>query len=227
MQIELIGYTRPTSGDGNPMEIVERAACMCYDSEPTENYWIAKACAKSGHLSVYEHISFTFKITGVSRALLAQLTRHRHGSPTVRSQRYCLEDGFHYVNPYEGTGTALEMLVEWAVSEDADTYRTLIGGGAKPEDARMVLPNACCTALVFTFNARALIEACHKRLCTRAQKEIRMLFVGMRGAVEQVCPEVAALCVPQCETHAPYSFCTESKCCGKHPKLSEVYRETV
>lgn len=226
MQIELIGYSRPSSG-GNPMEIVERAACMCYDSEPTPDYRIAKACAKSGHLSVYEHVSFTFKITGVSRALLAQLSRHRHASMSVRSQRYCVEDGFQYVNPFEGEGNHLESLTEWAVSEDADIYKELIGCGAKPEDARMVLPNACCTSLVITLNARALIEVCHKRLCTRAQKEIRMLFVGMRGAVSWVCPEVAELCVPQCEIHAPYCFCTEHKCCGKHPKLSEVYHASA
>ena len=43
---------------------------------------------KSGHLSVLEHASFTFAVEGVSRALLAQLTRHRIASFSVQSQRY-------------------------------------------------------------------------------------------------------------------------------------------
>ncbi len=56
--------------------------------------------AASGHLSVLEHASFTFGISGVSRALLAQLTRHRIASFSVQSQRYVsLEKGFGYVIP--------------------------------------------------------------------------------------------------------------------------------
>ena len=58
-----------------------------------------KACYNSGHHSVLEFANFTFHITGVSRALLAQLTRHRHAGYAVRSQRYCSEDGFDYVIP--------------------------------------------------------------------------------------------------------------------------------
>ena len=54
----------------------------------------------SGHHSVLEHVSFTFGISGVSRALLAQITRHRIASFSVQSQRYVgLEDGFSYVIP--------------------------------------------------------------------------------------------------------------------------------
>ena len=54
----------------------------------------------SGHLSVLEHASFTFFVEGVSRALLAQVTRHRIASFSVQSQRYVsLADGFGYVIP--------------------------------------------------------------------------------------------------------------------------------
>ena len=96
MEVELVAYSQPVKKDGdkNPLSIAELAASVCYDSEPTETYRIAKGCKATGHRSVLEHISFTFHVEGVSRALLAQLSRHRHISLSVRSQRYCEENNF-------------------------------------------------------------------------------------------------------------------------------------
>ena len=82
------------------MAIAEQAASVCYDSKPTENLKIVKQCIASRHMSVLEHVSFTFHIQGISRACLAQLSRHRHISLSVRSQRYCREDNFEFVNPF-------------------------------------------------------------------------------------------------------------------------------
>lgn len=87
MKVELVAKTEPISG-GSDMSVVEQAACICYNSEPTDDFRVAKACYRSFHHSILEHISFTFKVTGVSRALLAQLSRHRHISLSVASQRY-------------------------------------------------------------------------------------------------------------------------------------------
>lgn len=224
MNVELIAYSQRPNKVKNPAGIVEEAACVCYDSKPTNGYKIALACAASGHMSVWEHISFTFRVSGVSRALLAQLTRHRHASFSVRSQRYCKEDGFKYVNPISD-GTYREVLIETCMAEMSDFYRELLEMNVPPEDARMVLPNACCTELYLTMNARALIEASHLRLCTRAQKEIREMFMGMRLEVHRVCPEVAGLMRPKCEADPQHPFCTERKSCGRHPLLSEVYKE--
>ena len=56
-------------------------------------------CYKSGHHSVLEFAHFTFKISGVSRALTHQLIRHRCASYAQRSQRYCKENGFEYIIP--------------------------------------------------------------------------------------------------------------------------------
>ena len=91
MNVELIAYSSPMPyqcGTAcyfntvyNPMHIIEQAASACYDSEPDfVKFKIAKGCAKTGHLSVYEHAYFTFHVKGISRACLAQLTRHRHFS---------------------------------------------------------------------------------------------------------------------------------------------------
>lgn len=228
MRVELIAYTqRPGAKPGqNPLSVVEQAACMCYDSKQTESNAIAKSCVKSGHTSVLEHISFTFQVSEVSRALLAQLTRHRIASYTVRSQRYCEERILNAVVPKAmKKNEYTEALYHNSLLSASMFYNSLLDQHVPAEDARMVLPNACYTQLVVTMNARALINASHERLCTRAQWEIRELFQMMRAAVEPVCPEVAGWMRPKCEVNPEYPFCTETKSCGRRPKLEEVYRK--
>ena len=223
MDIELVAMTQPVlPGDNNPIGIAERAASVCYDSKPTKQYRIAKSCMDSGHMSVMEHVAFTFHVKGISRACLAQLSRHRRISLSVRSQRYCREDDFDYVNLFPKCSPQMYELYE-GVAHANEVYQSLVEGGAKPEDARMVLPNACCTELYLTANARSLIEMSHLRLCTRAQREIRELFENIKQLLNGFCPEVAERMVPTCEQHAGYPFCTEREGCGKHPKLADVY----
>ena len=56
--------------------------------------------ADMGHESPLEHVSFTFAVEGVSRALSHQLVRHRIASYSQQSQRYVdLEDTFEYITP--------------------------------------------------------------------------------------------------------------------------------
>ena len=229
MQVELIAYSMPVSGryKCNPlMKVVEQCASVCYDSEPDfHDYRIAKGCAKTGHMSVYEHAYFTFHVSGISRACLAQLSRHRHLSLSVRSQRYCDESGngvLGCIIPKAFNHEQFEIAMQ-AYNEDIDKYQVLLASGAAKEDARMVLPNAMETELYLSANARAIIEASHLRLCNRAQSEIRELFGEIKRCVEDVSPEIAEMMVPKCEVNPSYPFCTERKSCGKHPKLSEVY----
>lgn len=223
MQVELIAYSMPIKGRCNPMAIVERCASVCYDSEPDfDKFRIAKGCAKTGHMSVFEHAYFTFRVSEISRACLAQLTRHRHFSPSVRSQRYCNESAIGCIIPPTVTEEQYEILMQ-SYSDSIDKYAFLTSSGMAKEDARMVLPNAAETELYMSMNARALIEASHLRLCNRAQEEIRTMFGKMKKEVEQVSPEIAEMMVPKCELNKNYPFCTELKSCGKHPPLSEVY----
>lgn len=218
MKVRLIAYTQGICGE-EPLDIVERCASVCYDSVPTERHKIAKSCAKSGHMSVYEHVSFTFMIEGVSRALLAQLTRHRHAAYSVQSQRYCDMSNCNFVIPEGLENTSFWESLDRALEE----YEVLTEGGCPKEDARMVLPNATATKLAFTVNARALVEISGQRLCNRAQKEIRKLFQNIKNEVENVCPEIAALMLPKCEQHE-IPFCEESNCCGKHKRLTELVK---
>lgn len=225
MKVELVALTQPYKAQEqvNPMIVSETAACVCYDSEPSDNFRVAKGCIVSGHMSVMEHINFTFHITGISRALLAQLSRHRHISLSVRSQRYCVEDEFQDIDPFQNDEDK-ECVFRDAMQSAQDFYNDLIKLDAKQEDARMVLPNACCTELYMTANARTLIEISYLRLCNRAQKEIRDLFKEIKKVINEACPEVAEHMVPKCEMYKKYPFCTEHNSCGKHPKLKDVYR---
>ena len=227
MQVELIAYSTPANEryKYNPMKVVEQCASVCYGSEPDfHDYRIAKGCAKTGHMSVFEHAYFTFHVSGISRACLAQLTRHRHFSFSVRSQRYCNDSHSEPVFPMSiSINEEQDGVIADAYDYAWDAYNCLIKSGAAKEDARMVLPNGAPTELYMSMNARALIEASHLRLCNRAQDEIRTMFGKMKKEVEQVSPEIAEMMVPKCELNKNYPFCTERKGCGKHPPLSEVY----
>lgn len=229
MNVELIAYTQLCCTHDcvkpDPVAIVEMAASVCYDSKPTRGFAIAQACAESGHMSVFEHINFVFHVTGVSRALLAQITRHRHAGFSVRSQRYVSESGFSYYTPSKfENDTNLSASFRDAMDTIQLGYDELIQLGAAKEDARYVLPNACCTSMFVSANARALIEMSRLRLCQRAQKEIRELFRELKAKVFDVSPVVSDLMVPSCEIHQQYPFCPERKSCGRHSTLEEVYR---
>lgn len=241
MQVKLIAHSMPIEDCGdfdglklgqmyNPINIVERCASVCYDSEPDfDKFRIAKGCAKTGHMSVYEHAYFTFHISGISRACLAQLSRHRHISLSVRSQRYCDESVngiLGCIIPKAFNDEQFEIAMQ-AYNDEIDMYQVLLASGAAKEDARMVLPNAMETELYLSANARALIEASHLRLCNRAQEEIRTMFGKMKKEVEQVSPEIAKMMVPQCEVNPSYPFCTERESCGRHKTLKEVYKSDV
>ena len=221
MKVELVGYSQLSNGKGDPMALAELAASVCYDSKPTERCSIVRQCIASGHMSVLEHVSFTFHIEGISRACLAQLSRHRHISLSVRSQRYCREDNFQYVNPFPD-GSYGARVFESYMEDARANYVDMVDAGVAPEDARAVLPNACCTELYMTANARALIEMSHLRMCNRAQREIRELFDKIRDCLCHVSPIVAQNMIPACEAHGDVPFCTEHNSCGWHPKLSEL-----
>lgn len=220
MEVKLISHTQ------NPVAVIEEAASTCYDSEPSPDGKIMKECIRSGHESVTEHTIFTFKISGVSRALMAQLTRHRIGTAfSIRSQRYCDEDQFSYVTPpdIEKDEVAKE-LYDATMQNIANAYKILTLRGIKKEDARFLLPNACETVITFSCNFRELRHICFERLCTRSQWEIRRMVQLMVNEVVAVFPEAKPFLVPKCERNPNYPFCPERQCCGRHKKLKEVYK---
>lgn len=188
MQVTLIQQTP------NPVETISKIASICYDSTPKNPLGLVKHLYKNGHHSVFEHIYFTFKIERISRACSHQLVRHRHCSFTQRSQRYCSEDGFGYVTP-----PTINDEVFWEdIYQIRDLYKEYQEDfGIPNEDARYILPNACCTELYLSCNLRELIHIANERLCTRAQWEIRELVKRM---VELVEPELQFMLVPKCKS---------------------------
>ena len=160
----------------NPMDVIGIAAGMCY-GKPTPSPKRVRRCAKAGHMSVFEHASATFMVEGISRACLAQLTRHRIASYSVRSQRYCKVDarGLWYVTPPSVVGTDAESLFRAQASDAMWSYQAAIEEGMKPEDARYLLPESTKTSLVMTINASSLQNFLTLRLDSHAQWEIREL----------------------------------------------------
>lgn len=149
---------------------------------------------RSGHTSTLEHITYTFAIEGVSRALLAQLTRHRHLSFSVQSQRYVRMGsadkigGFDYVTPRTcASDVASSYLFTDAMQRAQEVYDNLRKAGVPPEDARMVLPNAAACNLVMTGNLRTFLDFYAKRRPGKgAQAEIADLAVKIRDEIVKV-----------------------------------------
>lgn len=185
-----------------PSEIVAKEGAKYFGEGGTEAERLFRMIFRSKHLSTVEHLSYTFAVEGVSRALLAQLTRHRVGfSFSVQSQRYVRmgsddrSGGFDYVVPEKVADSYddnAQFIFEAAMQTSQRYYDDLRKAGVPPEDARAVLPNAAATNLVMTANLRALLDFYAKRRAGRGgQFEITQLAEELRKAVVDVEPWVA------------------------------------
>lgn len=251
MKVTLLAHTP------QPEHILAAAARLCYSpatiddvmesltEEKTASF--VEMLAEIGHESPIEHASFTFGIEGVSRSLLAQLTRHRIASFSVQSQRYVKEDGFEFVLPPEiaAIPEAKEEFLR-AMEEDQRHYQRLtallqerhkaafLAAGETEksaarkaekkaiEDARFVLPNACATKMICTMNARSLLNFFSQRCCNRAQWEIRELATQMLREVRAVAPHIFEKAGPPCLRGA----CPEGKMsCGNMAEVREKFQK--
>ena len=249
MQVKLLAYTP------EPEKTVACAAKLCYAAADIDTVYEGLTEEKTasflemlgsiGHESPIEHASFTFGIQGVSRSLLAQITRHRIASYSVQSQRYVKENAFEFVLPpeIEAIPAAKEEFLR-AMEEDQKHYenltallkekhrRELLAQGEDEksanrkaekkaiEDARFVLPNACATKMICTMNARSLLNFFTHRCCNRAQWEIRALAVEMLKEVKAVAPHIFEKAGPPCLR----GNCPEGKMsCGKMKEVRERF----
>ena len=249
MKVRLLAHTP------DPERLIAAAAKNCYSSvdvdgildglteEKTQSF--LQMLTEIGHESPIEHVSFTFAIEGVSRSLLAQITRHRMASYSVQSQRYVREKGFEYVVPpeIEKIPAAKAQFIQ-AMEDDQRTYEALtatlmegylaenLAAGMSEkaarskaekkaiEDARFVLPNACATKMICTMNARSLLNFFSHRCCNRAQWEIRQVAEEMLRLVKEVAPHIFEKAGPPCLRGA----CPEGKMsCGKALEVRRKY----
>ncbi|MBR4030951.1 MAG: FAD-dependent thymidylate synthase [Clostridia bacterium] len=249
MRVELLEYTP------NCEKLIAAGAKLCYSNSGIDGLLdnlekdnadkFLKMLLSLGHESPIEHASFTFGIEGVSRSLLAQLTRHRIASYTVKSQRYVKEGQFEYIIPpeIENDEKAKEVFLK-TMENDQKAYDELtailqnkhkeqfISQGMEEkeaekkaekkaiEDARYVLPNACSTALMMTFNARSLYNFFEHRCCERAQWEIREMADKMLKLVKEVAPTLFEKSGPPCLK----GVCPEGKMsCGLSAEKKKIY----
>lgn len=251
MKVELIAFTPDAD------KIVAAAAKLCYAKSDIDTLMDKLTPDKVesfldmldglGHESPVEHAVFTFGIEGVSRALLAQITRHRIASFSVQSQRYVDKSGFDYITPPE-IADIPEALEEFkaAMDEDAKHYSRLkeiltesrykqnLENGISEaearkaaeksanEDARFVLPNACDTRMIVTMNVRSLRNFFRLRCCSRAQWEIRELATEMLRLCRKAAPLLFSKAGPSCVS----GKCSEGAfTCGKAAEVRKKFSE--
>ena len=189
-----------------------------------------------GHLSPFEHASYTFLLEGISRAMTHQLVRHRVASYSQRSQRYVAHDTFEYIVPpgFEGKTVEIgdgsvvdaEEYFNDFMEKSAEVYKRLqsaLGGPGESanQDARYVLPNAVETKIMVTMNARELFHFFGERLCERAQWEIRNTAEEMLAQVKEKTPVIFKGIGPKC---VQFGYCPEGKkTCGKFKEKKKQY----
>lgn len=227
------------TGTPNALSLIYAAFRQCYSPGFVGELWpklirgeidtaeqasfIAKVL-ESGHDSPVEHVSYSFAVQGVSRALTHQLVRHRIASYSQQSQRYVDESDFEYVLP-----PAIARVPE--AKEKFEQFMTLVGqtyadlktilrehgrGKKANEDARFVLPQASESKIVVSMNCRSLLHFFELRCCERAQWEIRKMAWKMLDLLRVELPVIFAAAGPRCER---LGYCPEGEkfTCGKKP----------
>ena len=223
MKVDLIRHTL------SPEELVALGARLCYSrstlddlqeriSSRDQTDFVGRVMSM-GHDSVLEHASFTFGIEGVSRVLLAQITRHRLASFSVQSQRYCGVDPMDVVVPQSIYDKRFQGSVYALLRHADDLYKAMVQAGVPKEDARYFTFQAGKTRFLVTMNVRELRHFFRLRTCNRAQWEIRALADEMLRQCREVAPLLFEDAGCACMVGKP---CPEGeKSCGK-PRHREV-----
>ena len=220
--VQVIGYTHFEPPAGVPWQtdveggeaLAEFAGRACYQSwskpnpSTATNEGYLRHILEVGHLSVLEHGSVTFYLTGVSRSLTHELIRHRHFSYSQLSQRYVPERDAAMVEPgviaedpelhamfLEASELALASytsLLEGLEKKFADIDNATARRKQARQAARSVLPNATETRIVVTGNYRAMRHFVAMRASEHADVEIRELAIAMLRELKRVAPNAFA-----------------------------------
>ena len=220
MNVKLIGFTP------NPEKLPAMAAKLTHSKTKPENLdktsdkelnAILEQVVGLGHTSVIEHTAFTFAISDVSRSLTHQLVRHRIASYAQQSQRYVNLNEPNFVTPPKiEKDKDMKKAYEETMENIWEQYNKLLELGIPAEDSRYVLPNAACTNIIVTMNARSLLNFFELRCCQHAQWEIRQCANKMLQEVKKVAPTIFKNAGPSCKTRG---ICPENKKdCPLYPK---------
>lgn len=166
-------------------EIIERIECFGRISHKSENKIedgtaevFVRNLLKMGHESVLEHVSISVRFI-CDRGVTHELVRHRLAAYTQESTRYCNYSGtIQFIKPlFYRKGTKNYQIWYQSCLVSANTYRTLIKQGSKPEEARSVLPNSLKTEIVSTFNLRQWRHVFKMRCNINAHPQIREIMI--------------------------------------------------
>lgn len=229
MNVELLQYPE------NPERAVATAARLCYapvgatelmETMPPERVEsVLSTIMASGHFSTLEHVSYTFAVDGVSRALTHQLVRHRLASFNQQSQRYVKFSGDVEVvkPPTVAANEETSQVFDGAIKAATEAYHKLLDAGVPAEDARYLLPNAAETKIVITMNIRELLHFLSLRCCNRAQWEIRDAACAALAALRKTSPLLFSLYGPSCFVSGK---CPEGRMtCGRQAEIQRKFSE--
>lgn len=185
------------------IEHIENIARTCYKSNDLikegSAYKFTKHACEIGHTSVIEHCSVSVRFF-CSRAASHQIVRHRMASYAQESQRYCnySKDKFNnsvvFIRPEflrNGTGSG-DMSAIWysMMEKDEEAYFKMLEAGAKPQEARLVLPNSCKTEVNMTANLREWRVFFGLRCDSHADDEIRYLATELLKIFHENIPAI-------------------------------------
>lgn len=188
MKVELIANT--------VLELPVHAMSKCYGFNTTEKSLI-NAC-KAGHLSLLEHAYATFDIE-MSQKCLAQITRHRQLSFTVKSTRGTdFSDGGYFDSQEHDWGdiphhTVVADCINKIIEKQIQEYQLLIQDGIPYQIAAYVLPLATNVTMTVTGNLRAWLEYLPKRLCKRASREHQAIAREIFQQLNKAYPDLFTL----------------------------------
>lgn len=202
MNVRLIASTVPCQFDGGPSTAEELIVYCARVSNPSNQNNMATAprllqyCIRHGHWSVFEQASMTVEIK-TSRAIAAQLLRHKSFSFQEFSQRYSEAVGIEPVElrrqAEKNRQSSTELLpysVEAFMAQALAYYGYLIEAGVARECARMVLPLATSTTLYMSGTCRSWIHYLQVRLDEHTQKEHREIAQAIEQCFAYVFPTV-------------------------------------
>jgi thymidylate synthase (FAD) len=180
MKVELLQYSS--------LEVTAHAIRTCWQSfdksdegGEKDKDLINRVGNKFKHSSTLEHLTYTFYISGVSRALLQELARHRMASPSVKSTRYTLKElkecgKIDYEKFLVFTGVES---VDKASCLALDNLQQILLDGVANDKAKYCLPESYKTELTWSINARSLQNFISLRSTKAALWEIRELAIAL------------------------------------------------
>ena len=177
---------------------LERIGRVCYKSEDritdSSAAEFLSRIVGSGHESVIEHSRLTVKFI-CDRGVSHEIVRHRIASYSQESTRYCnyMKDKFgselSFIRPYFWNDDPEKYSIwEETMQQIENSYNKLIECGAKPEQARSILPNSLKTEIVVTMNLRGWRNFFRLRTSGRAHPQIREIAVPLLRELAEKMP---------------------------------------